>query len=65
MTFMTREERYKLLCQIKRDEQSGKVLRGGLTAEEEAFVVDFATEKFNEVMRDPEVVAVMQRLKDR
>jgi hypothetical protein len=65
MTFMTREERYKLLCQIKRDEKNSKILRGGLTAEEEAFVVEFATEKFNEVMRDPEVVAVMRRLKDR
>ena len=61
MSFFTREQRYELLCAIKRGDRKG----APLTAEEEAFIVEFATEKFDEVMKDPEVVAVMQRLKER
>jgi hypothetical protein len=36
-----------------------------MTEEEEAFIVEFAIEKFDELMKAPEVVAVMKRLKDR
>jgi len=64
MTTFTREQRYQILCAIKR----GKFREGypsTLTEEEQAFVIQFATEKFDELMRDPEVVAVMKRLKDR
>ena len=64
MSFFTREQRYQILCAIK----NGTFREGyptSITPEEEAFIVTFATEKFNELMRDPEVVAVMKRLKDR
>ena len=59
---MTSEERYNYLCEVKRGLWGPNT--GPITAEEEAFIVEFATEKFNEIMRDPEVVAVMQRLKE-
>jgi len=36
-----------------------------LNDEENAFMVEIATEKFRELLQDPEVVAVMKRLKDR
>ena len=69
MSFFNREQRYEMLCAIKRGSwwngQDLTDFQRELTAEEEAFVVEFATEKFNEIMRDLEVVAVMQRLKDR
>ena len=61
MSFFTREQRYTMLCAIKRGDRQGSQL----TAEEEAFIVEFATEKFEEVLKDPEVAAVMRRLKDR
>ena len=69
MSFFNREQRYEMLCAIKRGSwwngQDLTDFQRELTADEEAFIVEFATEKFNEVMRDPEVVAVMQRLKER
>ena len=64
MSFFTREQRYQILCAIKQ----GKFRDGypsTITADEEAFIVAYATEKFDELMKDPEVVAVMKRLKDR
>jgi len=64
MTTFTREQRYQILCAIKQ----GKFREGHpstLTEEEQAFIIQVATEKFDELMRDPEVVAVMKRLKDR
>lgn len=67
MSFLTREQRYDLLCSIKRCTATGKGrthMHRELTEEEEAFVVEFATEKFNEMMEDPEIIAVMKRLKD-
>lgn len=65
MGFFTREQRYEMLCSIKHGHRNTNLCGGPLTAEEEAFIVEFATEKFNEVMKDPEVVAVMKRLKER
>ena len=53
-----------MLCAIKngkfRPEYPTKI-----SEDEEAFIVAFATKKFYELMADPEVVAVMKRLKDR
>jgi hypothetical protein len=63
MSFFTREQRYNYLCEVKRGLWGPNT--PPITAEEEAFIVEFATEKFNEVMQDPEVVAVMKRLKER
>lgn len=60
--FMSREERYNYLCEVKRGLWGPNT--PPITEEEEAFIVEFATEKFNEVMQDPEVVAVMKRLKE-
>ena len=60
MSFMTREDRYNYLCEVKRGLWGPNT--GPLTKEEEAFIVEFATEKFEEVMKDPEVVAVMRRM---
>jgi len=66
MNFLTRKQRYEMLCMIKREIGTPNAPKYiPLTPEEEAFIVEFATEKFNELMEDPEVVAVMKRLKDR
>lgn len=62
MSFFTREQRYQYLCEVKRGLWGPT--KPPLT-EEEAFIVAYATEKFDELMQDPEVVAVMKRLKDR
>lgn len=59
MSFFTREQRYEMLCAIKQGTQPGTPL----TEEEEQFIQRFAKEMFDEIMRDPEVLAVMQRLK--
>jgi hypothetical protein len=65
MSFFTREQRYEMLCAVKRGHNNPNMPSRALTSDEEAFIVEFATEKFNDIMRDPEVVAVMKRLKDR
>lgn len=58
MSFFTREQRYEMLCAIKR--------RGdALSVEEEDFIQDYAFEKLTEVLSDPEVMAVFERMKDR
>ena len=68
MSFFTRDQRYQMLCAIKR---SGRVTASGiakndeLTAEEEQFIQDFAQEKLFEILEDPEVMAVFKRMKDR
>ena len=61
MSFFTREQRYEMLCAIKRGQRAGTTL----SAEEEKFIQDFAFEKLTEILKDPEVMAVMKRLKDR
>jgi hypothetical protein len=63
MGFLTRRERYDLLCAVKRGDNP-KILQRALTVEEEEFVKEFATEEFDKIMQDPEIVAVMQRLLD-
>jgi hypothetical protein len=64
MSFLTRKERYELLCAFKRGDNP-RIRQRALTEEEEQFVQEFALEKFDRIMQDPEVVAVMQRLRDR
>jgi hypothetical protein len=53
-----------LLCAFKRGDNP-RIPQRALTEEEEQFVQEFALEKFDRIMQDPEVVAVMQRLKER
>ena len=66
MSFFTREQRYEMLCAIKRGAKVNPNLPvTPLTAEEEQFIQDFAFEKLTEILKDPEVMAVMKRLKDR
>lgn len=62
MSFFTRQQRYEMLCAIKRGAVSG---HSPLTAEEEQFIQDYAFEKLTEVLSDPEVKAVFERMKDR
>jgi hypothetical protein len=61
MSFFTRQQRYEMLCAIKRGDRQGTAL----TAEEDQFIQDFAFEKLTELLKDPEIMAVMKRLKDR
>lgn len=58
MSFLTREQRYELLKSVKRQ-------GGVLSVEEEDFIMDFAWEKLQEVLSDPEVMTVFKRMKDR
>jgi len=65
---MSREQRYNFLCSVKRAMETGTApphYPKTMTEEEQAFIVEYATEKFDELMRDPEVVRVMERLKYR
>ncbi len=61
MSFFTREQRYTMLCAIKRGARKGSPL----TAEEEQFIQDYAFEKLTEILQDPEIMAVFKRMKDR
>ena len=61
MSFFTRQQRYEMLCAIKRGAREGSPL----TTEEEQFIQDFAFEKLTETLSDPEVMAVFERMKDR
>lgn len=61
MSFFTREQRYTMLCAIKRGTREGSPL----TVEEEQFIQDYAQEKLFELLEDPEVMAVFKRMKDR
>ena len=68
MSFFTREQRYQMLCAIKRGGRvtaSGIAKNDSLTQEEEDFIQDYAFEKLTEVLKDPEVMAVFKRMKDR
>ena len=69
MSFMTRQERYTFLTSIKRNQGTDRIkpefANYTLTQEEEDFIQDFAQEKFNELLSDPEIMAVFKRMKDR
>ena len=61
MRFYTRQQRYTMLCAIKRGAREGSPL----TADEEQFIQDYAMEKLTEILQDPEVMAVFKRMKER
>lgn len=68
MSIMSRQDRYNYLCSIKRAMGTDKAMPHwpkSLTQEEEQFIQDFAMEKLNELLADPEIMAVFRRLKDR
>jgi len=58
MSFFTKAQRYELLSGIKRGGRRAKPL----TAEEEQFIRDFATEQVQDLMKDPECQAAMDRI---
>jgi hypothetical protein len=68
MSFLTREQRYEMLCGIKRTMGTDKApphWPESLTEEEEQFIQDYALEKLKETLSDPEVMAVFKRMRDR
>lgn len=65
MSFFTKEQRYTMLCAIKRGHNNPSIPQRSLTKEEEAFIVEVATEKFGDMMNDPEVAAMVWQLVDR
>ena len=69
MSFMTRQERYTFLTSVKRNKGTDRIkpefANYTLTQEEEDFIQDFAQEKLNELLSDPEIMAVFRRMKDR
>lgn len=63
MSFFSRAQRYEMLCGIKRGIKVNPNLPvDGLTAEEEQFIRDFATEQVQDLMKDPECQAAMDRI---
>jgi hypothetical protein len=68
MSVLTREQRYEMLCSIKRTMGTDKApphWPKSLTAEEEQFIQDYALQKLQAALSDPEVMAVFKRMKDR
>ena len=63
MSFLSRQQRYELLCKMKR--ATDMTMRWKLSEEEEQFIQDYALEKLQETLSDPEVMAVFKRMKDR
>lgn len=64
MSFLSKDERYRMLRGIKQGSNPA-LPKGPLTPEEEQFIQDYAMEKLLTVLEDPEVMAVFKRLKDR
>ena len=61
MSFLSREQRYEMLCGIKR--RANPNLPGGpLSIEEEQFIQDYAMEKLIGMLEDPEVKRALLRL---
>lgn len=58
MSFFTREQRYTLLCAVKHGQRHGDPL----TLEEDQFIREYAQEKVEELLRDPECYAILDRL---
>lgn len=64
MSCLSQEQRYNMLRDIKR----GNIVsfpQRNLTAEEEEFIQDYAMQKLNETLSEPDIMAVLQRMKDR
>lgn len=69
MSLFTRQERYNFLTSIKRCKGTDRIkpefANYELTQEEEQFIQDYAMEKLQAALSDPEVMAALKRLKDR
>lgn len=65
MSFLTPDQRYNMLCAIKHGHDNPNLPKGPLTTDEERFVQDYAWEKLQKTLSDPEVMAVFERLKDK
>lgn len=64
MSCLSQEQRYNMLRDIKR----GNIVsfsQRNLTVEEEEFIQDYAMQKLNETLSEPDIMAVLQRMKDR
>jgi hypothetical protein len=64
MICLIQEQRYNMLRDIKR----GNIVsfpQRNLTVEEEEFIQDYAMQKLNETLSEPDIMAVLQRMKDR
>lgn len=59
MSFFSRAQRYEILKSIKRGVLGSNA---PLTEEEEQFIQDFATEQVQDLMKDPECQAAMDRI---
>ena len=65
MSCLSQEQRYNMLRDIKRGINIASVPNRCLTAEEEEFIQDYAMQKLNETLSEPDIMAVLQRMKDR
>ena len=64
MSCLVQEQRYNMLRDIKR----GNIVsfpQRNLTVEEEEFIQDYAMQKLNETLSEPDIMAVLQRMKNR
>lgn len=61
MSFLSKEQRYEMLKDIKYGSNSN-LPKGPLTAEEEQFIFDYASEKLRKVLSDPEVMAAFKKI---
>lgn len=64
MSCLSQEQRYNMLRDIKR----GNIVsfsQRNLTVEEEEFIQDYAMQKLYETLSEPDIMAVLQRMKDR
>lgn len=68
MSMLSKQQRYEMLCSIKRTMEAGKApphWPKEMTEEELQFIRDVAQEKLSEALKDPEVLAAFERLKGR
>jgi len=65
MSFISQEQRYNMLRDIKRGTNIERLHNRCLTAEEEEFIQDYAMQKLNETLSEPDIMAVLKRMKDR
>jgi hypothetical protein len=65
MSFISQEQRYNMLRDIKRGTNIESLHNRCLTAEEEEFIQDYAMQKLNETLSEPDIMAVLKRMKDR
>jgi len=67
MSFLSKQQRYEMLCSIKRTMEAGEApphWPKEMTEEELQFIQDVAQEKLFEALKDQEVLAALKRLND-